>query len=250
MYLAIIFIVIAGLFVLSAVLYRVLNSPKAKGRRGERTVAKILGETVPGRQYIINDLMFTEKNGNSRQIDHILILPSGIWVVETKNYSGRIYGNEQQREWTQVLAFGRRKNKFYNPVKQNTTHIYSLSDYLHTDRAIFQNVVVFLAQADISYIQSNAVYTARTLQKIKSAETGIRLPAEEMQNYYERLSALKGNSTITQKEHIEHIHKMQDDIKKGVCPRCGGKLVIRNGKNGQFLGCSNYPRCKFTKNID
>ncbi|MDR0778247.1 MAG: topoisomerase DNA-binding C4 zinc finger domain-containing protein [Methanomassiliicoccaceae archaeon] len=34
-----------------------------------------------------------------------------------------------------------------------------------------------------------------------------------------------------------------------MCPRCGKMLVLRNGKNGQFYGCSGYPNCRFTKNI-
>ena len=49
--------------------------------------------------------------------------------------------------------------------------------------------------------------------------------------------------------HIENIHKMQNKISEGICPRCGGKLVMRNGSYGQFYGCSNYPKCKFTKPI-
>jgi len=33
-----------------------------------------------------------------------------------------------------------------------------------------------------------------------------------------------------------------------VCPRCDGKLVLRHGRGGKaFYGCSNYPKCKFTK---
>lgn len=33
------------------------------------------------------------------------------------------------------------------------------------------------------------------------------------------------------------------------CPRCGGELVLRNGKYGPFYGCSNYPECRYTKKI-
>ncbi|MFT4363798.1 topoisomerase DNA-binding C4 zinc finger domain-containing protein [Staphylococcus aureus] len=33
------------------------------------------------------------------------------------------------------------------------------------------------------------------------------------------------------------------------CPRCNHELVVRTSKNGQFLGCSNYPNCKYTRNI-
>jgi len=35
----------------------------------------------------------------------------------------------------------------------------------------------------------------------------------------------------------------------GKCPNCGGKLVMRKGKYGKFLGCNKYPRCKYTQNI-
>lgn len=36
-----------------------------------------------------------------------------------------------------------------------------------------------------------------------------------------------------------------------VCPRCGkGKLMPRKGKNGPFLGCSQYPACRYTRNVD
>lgn len=33
------------------------------------------------------------------------------------------------------------------------------------------------------------------------------------------------------------------------CPKCGGKLVLRNGKSGKFIGCSGYPKCRFTRNL-
>ncbi|MDD6393178.1 MAG: topoisomerase DNA-binding C4 zinc finger domain-containing protein [Prevotella sp.] len=38
----------------------------------------------------------------------------------------------------------------------------------------------------------------------------------------------------------------QATINAGICPKCGGQLIKRNGKYGSFYGCSNYPNCKFT----
>ncbi len=32
-----------------------------------------------------------------------------------------------------------------------------------------------------------------------------------------------------------------------LCPLCQGELVIRHGKHGPFLGCSNYPQCEYIK---
>jgi DNA topoisomerase-1 len=33
----------------------------------------------------------------------------------------------------------------------------------------------------------------------------------------------------------------------GVCPKCGGKLIMREGKYGNFIGCSNFPKCRYTQ---
>ena len=32
-----------------------------------------------------------------------------------------------------------------------------------------------------------------------------------------------------------------------ICPQCGGKLIMRNGKYGSFIGCSNFPKCRYTQ---
>lgn len=221
---------------------------KSKGEIGENLVANILGETITGQQYVINDLLFTTNDGNSCQIDHIFINKFGIWVIETKNYAGQIYGNESQRQWTQVLAYGNTKNSFYNPIKQNTTHIYRLSEYLKV-KNIFQNIVVFLNNADLTNISAQNVYSIYDLYKIKTQPTNTTLSIEKMEYFYNKLLELKNNNTISKEEHVRNIYDMQNKIHQGICPRCGKLLVFREGKNGQFFGCSGYPECKFTKNI-
>ena len=102
------------------------KSPEAKGKRGEIIVSKILHK-LDGTVY--DDYMLIDENNISHQIDHIFINASGIYVIETKNYAGRIYGNDNQNQWTQVLAYGKAKNNFYNPIKQNYTHIIALKKF-------------------------------------------------------------------------------------------------------------------------
>ncbi len=224
-------------------------STMSKGDYGEYCVSEVLGYNIEGVQYVINNLLFIDDDGKSRQIDHIYINKYGIWVIETKNYAGYIYGTDKQLEWTQVLAGGREKNKFYNPVRQNTSHIYCLSKKLQV-RNVFHNVVVFLYRADISHVKSENVYSWQKLNMIKSQPTETLLSPEQMKVFYGKLIALQSENTVTTDQHIENIHKMREDLKLGVCPRCGSKLVLRNGKNGMFYGCSSYPKCKFTKQID
>lgn len=47
----------------------------------------------------------------------------------------------------------------------------------------------------------------------------------------------------------EHMGKLLNGAKLPSCPRCGGELLKRNGRFGPFFGCSNYPACRYTKNI-
>ena len=240
---------IAAVCLIAVVIVKFIKSPETRGAKGETIVARILGRTIDGEQYVIHDLLFSDKNGNSCQIDHVLINKHGIWVIETKNFSGRIYGDARRREWTQVLAYGNEKNKFYNPVKQNATHIYRLAEYLD-EKNIFFNVVVFLRRADISRVSAENVFDVRTLSVIKRRDTGLNLTPEQMQNFYEKLIKLQNESRITKKEHIAQIRDKRNKIRSGICPRCGAKLLLRNGKDGCFFECSNYPDCRFTKNLD
>lgn len=241
--------IIAVIIIIAIIIGKKYYSPLLKGKKGEKSVAEILGGTISGKRYVINDLLFETGTDNSCEIDHIFINKYGVWVIETKNYADAIYGNENQQEWVQVLAEGNKANTLYNPIKQNATHIYHISKYLNV-KGIFQNVVVFSPNADISHIDSNNVIILYDLPSIKHLHTDTFLTVEKMEIYYNKLLELKNSSTISKREHIKNIRKNRAKVQRGICPRCGGKLVLRNGRYGQFYGCSNFPKCKFKKNID
>ena len=48
---------------------------------------------------------------------------------------------------------------------------------------------------------------------------------------------------------VKNIRTKKADVENNMCPRCHLPLVIREGKNGKFYGCPNFPDCKYTKNI-
>ena len=183
-----------------------------------------------------------------KQIDHLLITNYGVYVIETKNYAGRIYGNDKQREWTQVLAYGNTKNKLYNPVMQNGTHIYRLKEICESELKLY-SVVVFV-RANINYVDSEYVYTLRELKHIVEVDDE---PVESSvtESYYKTILDYKLNPVKTNKEHVQEIRQMKKDIENNICPRCGGKLILRtSSKTGkQFYGCENYPKCTFIKKI-
>lgn len=82
------------------------------------------------------------------QIDCLAINQQGIFVFESKDYSGAIYGDAEDHLWTQVLGFGQNKYTFYNPIRQNATHIAALADFLPEGLPIF-SVIVFGREATL-----------------------------------------------------------------------------------------------------
>lgn len=233
---------IIAAFILIGIVF--IRTPQGRGIVGELVVRVILGKTKEGEKYVINNLMLVD-NGKSSQIDHVLINRNGVFVIETKNYSGRIYGNESQQEWTQVLSYGRIKNKLYNPVKQNATHVFRLKKLLPQE--IFVSSVVVFVQNNTKYIQAQGVVNLVQLAKYVRANSGHTLTPNEMSSVYNLLLKTKTECAVTNEKQIAQIQLMKENIQNNICPRCGGNLVERNGKYGKFYGCENYPKCKFIK---
>ena len=235
--------ILIGLTVLVGMNLAWLQTPRGKGWIGEFWVKHVIGKTKEGEKYVINDLRLKVDDSKTSQIDHVLINKKGVFVIETKNYSGRIYGKENQHEWTQVLKYGRVKNRFYNPVKQNKTHTYHISNVI-SEKVPLKSAVVF-TQNNLTYVESTGVYSLSGLKNLIHSGKSV-LSADQMERVFNEIKNCNDRS-ITLSEHVSNIKNMMDDVENGVCPRCGKELLLRNGKNGEFLGCSGYPKCKFTK---
>ncbi len=215
---------------------------RLKGRFGELRVRLKVGKTKVGVQYVLNNYMFL-CDGKSVQIDHIVINQNGVFVIETKNYSGKIYGSDGQKHWLQVK--GARKTKIYSPANQNSAHISRLSRVLEIDDYLV-SLVVFV-QNNTENITSNTVIPIRILKP------KLRLPCkikpytpEQMKRIFDALERTR-NTEITEKEHIASINEMRVLAEHDICPICRMPLVSRVGKYGEFLGCSGYPECKYSK---
>ena len=113
------------------------------GVEGEKAVNKELNPLIFGKvnhRYITN-LILLDSNNRSHQIDHIEIRENGIFCIETKNYSGWIFGSEKQQYWTQCLY--KEKHQFLNPLKQNISHICQIQEALDKKYKI-NSLVVFV----------------------------------------------------------------------------------------------------------
>jgi len=237
--------------VICAILFIIFSLPKVKGNLGEKKVSKYLN--LLANKYggtVIDDVIIPDENSNrTSQIDHIYVSNYGVFVIETKNYAGRIYGSKDQQQWTQVLAYGNTKNRLYNPVKQNSTHIYRLKKALNINTT-YISVVIFV-KANISHVDCDGVYVLRDITKIINGNSKRIISDKDMEIIVNKLKYFKENPVKTSEEHVKEIKMMKKAINNNICPRCGGDLILRESKDGKlFYGCSNYPRCKFTKRED
>lgn len=229
------------------------NNPAIKGKMGEMNISSRLALLPKDKYIVLNDLFF--KFGEySSQIDHLVISVFGIFVIETKNYKGWIFGSSGKDRWTQNI-WGN-KYDLFNPIFQNESHIRFLKRHfkeLSLAINFIHPIVVFLnADRLILNGDCDCVIWRRELNKyIKSFK-------EEVLSYEdcEKIASILLTANIKDKklrnQHIENVYVAKNSYKKkignGICPRCGGSLILRNGRYCKFYGCSNYPSCRFTHN--
>ena len=116
-----------------------------KGRLGEFYTYKYLKPLKGHKRYLFN-LYLPKENGETTEVDVILLHESGIYVFESKNYSGWIFGTESQQYWTQTLQAGKgssQKNRFFNPIIQNKVHLKWLQNFLMDKTLPFYSYIVF-----------------------------------------------------------------------------------------------------------
>jgi restriction system protein len=117
-----------------------------KGWLGEKVTAFSLWSHLDDSVYHrVHDLIVPSPNGTT-QVDHVIVSRFGIFVVETKNYDGWIFGSEKDATWCQVL-FGK-KSKFQNPLRQNHKHIKHLESFLDIEFSCFHSLVVFVGDCE------------------------------------------------------------------------------------------------------
>lgn len=245
------------------------------GKAGERYTKDVL-EPLQGYKQILSNCYFPKSDGTFTEVDLILLHESGIYVIESKNYSGWIFGHEDQQQWTQSLP-GRngqaKKVRFFNPIMQNKGHLKWMKKYADIRNDIpFYSFIVFSDRCELKKITltsgNHFVVNRRNLfQKVQETAEGAdcKLTRMEIDMLYKRLCPLTQVSEEQKAIHVEIVQQKKGSSpstatetvgeKERICPRCGGKLVIRTVKRGeragkQLWGCSNFPKCRFTENIE
>ncbi len=175
-------------------------------------------------QYLFNSVRFkgyykTLQNiyvpykDSTSEIDVLVAHKKGIYVIESKNYSGWIFGSDNQQQWTQMLNKNT-KERFYNPIRQNKTHIKALSEYLQIDSSKMKSYIVFSERCELKRVPENTDRYAITkrnylLDLINKdiADKQDIFTNEEIDEIARKLEPLTNVSQEIKEKHIEDIEK-------------------------------------------
>lgn len=158
-----IFIVLLTLLIVTSIIYTILVirherkkqeiistvSPLSRGENSEQDlIYRLIKAGIPA-STIFHDLYIPNKHGYT-QIDLVVPTNVGIFTFEVKDYSGWIFGNGKYDKWTQILAYGKERHQFYNPIKQNEKHIEALRNLSEQLKNIpIYSIVVFYGSCEI-----------------------------------------------------------------------------------------------------
>ena len=243
------------------------------GKRGEKLTERELKlvQLFGRKGKVLRNIYLPKDNGETSEVDVVFITQKGIFVFESKNYSGWIFGDEKSQKWTAMLP-NKQKNQFYNPVLQNKTHVKWMRNYVGDDVPLFSIIVfsercelkkVTVESSDVKVIKRERTYA--TVREIWNESPDV-VSEEKINELYDNLSKLTNVDEAVKVAHIENINQRykkeegnQEVPQKTeqldlVCPRCGSTLVLRTAKNGenagnQFYGCSAFPKCRYIKNV-
>ena len=177
---------------------------------GEQEVADTLSRELSYKDYFIfNNLILPSENNGSTQIDHIVVSKFGIFVIESKDYKGCVFGDKDEPQWTQSLPGGKNKFQFQNPIHQNYAHIMALKALMPFAADKLYSIVVFSSQSEIKTPPiENVVHLSELIGCIKKY-TEEKLSESDIQLIIGKLSYACQTVDITAAEHIANLHAHQ-----------------------------------------
>ncbi|WP_158856707.1 nuclease-related domain-containing protein [Lunatibacter salilacus] len=197
--------------------------------------------------YKVHNIILPSENGTT-QIDHLIISIYGIFIVETKNKRGWIFGSKEQSSWTQSI-YGRNYS-FQNPLRQTFRQKKILSAFLSVPESKIHTVVNFSGNCSFKTPMPDNVMNSGLGRYIKRFRNQI-FPLDEVNQIISAVRKHLQESSLSSKDHLRSLRKRHSS--NTICPKCGSNLLERTAKQGPYagrklLGCEKFPKCRFTKN--
>ena len=235
-------LILCGIIIFIGIKY----GSKIIGWFGEHWTKQSLDVLDKNKYIVLNDIMISV-NGKTHQIDHIVLSKYGIFVIETKQYNGYIKGSKYDKKWVRYIK-GKEPIYYTNPIRQNYGHVKAICELLNiSENKVFNIVCIPSNNVKLNIEHDGELTTGLTINdKITSYKEEVVDNVEELKKKIVTYNILDKD---IRKRHVERINITKMVYDDETCPRCGGKLKLRTGKYGDFLGCINYPKYKYTRKV-
>ena len=176
----------------------------SQGKKGEDKVIVLLKKIKVDHKILNNATYVVGKTLMSHQIDHILIHPHGVFVIETKNYFGEINAETYDSFWLKTIKG--KTEKIANPLKQNKSHSIIINNLLTRKDEVIP-VVVFARNNAPYFDDENVINLKDLLLFIDSYPYEKELSKEEINQIYKTLKSAQ--TKVTKKDHLENIEYLK-----------------------------------------
>ncbi|WP_432361408.1 NERD domain-containing protein [Sporosarcina sp. UB5] len=262
------------LFIVMSIILK-WKMPVIKGKYGEwivKSKLRKLGEAYT----VFHDVYIPNGERGLTQVDHIVTSVHGVFVIETKHYSGWIFGDEYKPYWTQVIY--KKKTKMHNPIRQNYGHVQALLTYIgHEEMQDVHSIIAFSPSSTFKFkkdfTSAHVIQFPDLLKTIRQYKEQ-RISEATVKGINEKLTELlvvdKNDRKRLKEEHMQTVRRAKDakqsarsrtkqaenmsrqdaPVSQPACPKCNGQLALKTGRYGKFYGCSNYPGCRYTESVE
>ena len=177
------------------------KSPLGKGLLGEMLVNFAVNVRLNKQKYHLLKNITLPTDDGTTQIDHIVVSQYGIFVIETKNMKGWIFGDEHQKTWTQKIY--KHTTKFQNPLHQNYKYTKTIESALNINADKIFSLIVFVGDSTFkTKMPKNVTYAGGFIRFINS-KTEKLLSEKEVETVISMIEA--GRLSKTFKTHREHV---------------------------------------------
>lgn len=255
-----------------------LKTARFKGMVGEWFINLCIRLFLDKREYrLLKDVTLPTPQG-STQIDHVIVSRFGLFVIETKNMKGWIFGNPTQKRWTQQIY--RRKHSFQNPLHQNHLHMMTLKSLLGLSDNQLHSVIFFIGDCTFKTPMPQNVMNRGLIRYVKGITTPVLAESEvahvvdtiqqgrlaaNWQTHRQHVTQLKTRHADPSANHVSTREPVRQSVANPpsqsvsppdnpppICPRCGSTMVLRTAGRGDnkgkpFWGCHEFPTCRGTR---
>lgn len=193
------------------------DANSSSGLQGEAIVNNLIEKVITNKVLSAmsnvshyTSVLLTNDNDELTEIDHLIVSPVGVFVIESKNYSGYIFGSQHQAKWTQTLTG--RKTQFMNPLRQNYKHCLAVSRLLGVVDGV-ESLVLFHDKASFkTKLPPNVRYVSE-MEAFLSGFTHVKFTDSQLEEFNTRLTKVISVTTSEDfKQHINEVKAKQCDI--------------------------------------